>query len=95
MGLTVEQRAKRDARIFLITQSAKNGNSFSQNEYKRLLNLKVNREKKFTIQDIFKHYWPSFTETCKKQHRIIRPAIIENVENLLVVKILLMGVFIL
>jgi hypothetical protein len=43
MDLSIEQRAKRDTRIFLITQSAKKGNSFSQNEYNKLLNLKVKR----------------------------------------------------
>ena len=83
MSLSVEQRAIRDARILLITQSAKNGNSFSQNEYNKLLNLKVNRNNKFTIQNIFKHYWSSFTESCKKQNKLIRPAIIENVEKLI------------
>lgn len=83
MSLSVEQRAIRDSRIFLITQSAKNGNSFSQNEYNKLLNLKVNRTNKFTIQDLFKRYWNNFTESCKRQKKPIRPAIIENVEKLI------------
>ena len=67
LSVELEQRAIRDARIFLITQSAKNSNSFSQNEYNKLLNLKVNGNNKFTIQDIFKHYWSSFTGSCKRR----------------------------
>ena len=83
MSLTIEQKAKRDARILLITQSAKNGNSISQNEYNKLLNLKVNREIKFTIKDIFTHYWLNFAERCKEEHRVLRPDIVENIEKLI------------
>ena len=83
MDLTIEQITKRDAKICMILQSVKNGDNFSQNEYNKLLNLKVTRDNKFTIQDIFKHYWTKFTEKCKEKHRTLRPAIVENVEKLI------------
>ena len=78
-----KQLAKNSTYRYYILDAAKHGESVFENEVNKLYNLKVNRKKKFTVQDIFSRYWDSFIELCSKKNIKIRNSILDNVDKMI------------
>lgn len=75
--------AKRDAFKLQLIKASESGQKVYENTINRLNNCPYARmiDNKFTIKDIFSNYWDAFREL--NSHKVIRPAILTNVEKMI------------